>query len=49
MEITVEDGTLLKMNRIINPPQLRPSTLNKIHEGHLDIEKSYLKARDAVF
>ena len=49
MEITVEDGILLKMDRIIIPPQLRPSTLSKIHEGHLGIEKSYLKARDAVF
>ena len=48
MEITVEDGILLKINRIIIPPQLRPSTPNKIHEGHLGIKKSYLKARNAV-
>ena len=48
-EIAVEDGILLKMNRIIIPPWLRPRILNKIHEGHLGIEKSYLKARDAVF
>ena len=37
MEITVKDGIMLKMNRIIIPPQLISSTLNKIHEGHLGI------------
>ena len=49
MEVTVEDGILLKMFRIIIPPWLRPSTLCKIHKGHLGIKKSYLKARDSVF
>ena len=49
MEIAVKDGILLKMNRIIYPPWLRPSTLSKNHEGHLGIEESCLKARDAVF
>ena len=49
MEITVEEGIWLKMKRIIIPPWIRPSTLSKIHEGHLGIEKSYLKARHAVF
>ena len=49
MEIAVEDGILLKMNRIIIPPWLRPSTLSKIHEGHQGIEKNFFMARDAVF
>ena len=49
VEITAEDRILLKINRIIIPPWLTPSTLSKIHEGHLGIDKSYLKARDAVF
>ena len=49
MEIAVEDGILLKINRIIIPPWLRPSTLKKIHDGHLDIRKSYLKGKGAVF
>ena len=49
MELAVEDVILLKMNRIIIPPHLRPCTLSKIHKRHLCFEKSYLKARDTVF
>ena len=49
MEIAVEDGILLKINGNIFPLWLRTSTISKIHEGHLGIKKSYLKARDAVF
>ena len=49
VKITVEDGILQKMTRIIIRFWLRPSTLSKIHQGHLGTKKSCLKARDAVF
>ena len=48
-ELTVEDGLLLKGDRILIPPTLRPEILDIIHQGHLGQEKCLLRARTCVF
>ena len=39
-ELSVEDGLLLKGDRIVIPPSLQAGTLTKLHESHQGIEKS---------
>ena len=48
-EISLEDGLLLKSNRILIPESLRKETLEQIHEGHFGIDKCLLRARETVF
>lgn len=48
-ELSVANGLLLRHNRIVIPHSLRPDILQKIHEGHLGIEKCKRRARDAVY
>ena len=48
-ELTIEDGIILKQERIVMPTTLRHDTLNTIHHGHLGQEKCLLRARSAVF
>ena len=48
-ELTIEDGLVLKGDRIVIPPTLRPEILNIIHQGHLGQEKCLLRARTSVF
>lgn len=46
-----KDGLLLRGDRIVIPPTLRPEVLvlNTIHEGHIGQEKCLLRARTSVF
>ena len=37
-ELTVEDGVLLKGNRVCIPPELHDRTFYDLHDGHLGIE-----------
>ena len=48
-ELVVIDGLILKGETIIVPQALRKDVLAQIHEGHLGIERSKLRARDLVF
>ena len=49
-ELTIEDGLILKGDRFVIPPTLRPEVLNIIHQGHLGQEKCLLRERtSAVF
>ena len=48
-ELTIEDHLVLKGDRIVIPPTLRPEVLNIIHQGHLGQEKCLLRARTSVF
>nr|XP_061820643.1 uncharacterized protein K02A2.6-like [Nerophis lumbriciformis] len=48
-ELSVVDGLLLKRNRIVIPQTLRQDILQRIHEGHLGIEKCKRRARDTVY
>ena len=48
-ELTVEDGILLKNWKFIVPKNLQLVYIDKIHAGHLGINKSLQKAREYLF
>lgn len=48
-DLTVEDGLVVKGDRIVIPPSLRRQILNTIHAGHLGETKCLLSARQSVF
>lgn len=48
-ELSVVDGLLLKQSRIVIPQKLRRDILQRVHEGHLGVEKCKRRARDTVF
>ena len=47
--LTVENGILLKGNRICIPPELYDRTLSKLHRGHNDIEKMQHLTMDTFY
>ena len=47
--LSVSDGILLMGNRIVVPRRMREMMLNRIHEGHLGINKSRERANMSVF
>ena len=48
-ELTVENGILLKSHKFIVPMNLQSVYIDKIHAGHLGINKSLQKAREYLF
>lgn len=48
-ELTVIDGVILKNNHIVVPSVLRQDMLNKIHEGHMGIEKCRRRGRSVLY
>ena len=48
-DLSYVDGLLLMKDRIVIPEALRPDLLNRIHEGHLGIEKCKRRARESVY
>ena len=48
-EMTVDDGLLLRGNRIVVPQQLRKETLEKIHSGHQGMRKCQQRISTAVW
>ena len=48
-ELTVTDGIVFKGENIMVPPSMRPEMLQRIHMGHMGIEKSKQRARDVLF
>ena len=48
-DITIVDNLLLYRDRIIIPNGLRKDILNKIHQGHLGIDRCKKRARQSVF
>jgi hypothetical protein len=48
-ELIAVDGLIFKGESIVVPRTLRKSILAQIHEGHLGMERSKLRARELVF
>ena len=48
-EISEVEGVMLRGNRIIVPKSMRKEMKSRIHEGHLGIERSKARAREALY
>ena len=48
-ELSVEDGILLKGTRVIIPESMQSFILDRLHYGHLGIEKTRPRAKDSVY
>ena len=48
-ELTVMDSIVFKGQRVVIPKSMRNAILEKIHSGHMGIEKSCQRARDILF
>ena len=48
-ELAVEDGLILKGDRLVIPLSLQAEVLSKLHEAHQGIEKTRLRARSCVY
>ena len=48
-ELSVEDGIILKGNRVVIPSNLHVCILSQLHYGHQGIEKTKLRAKDSVY
>ena len=47
--LTLKDDLLLYGSRIVVPAAMQKETLNKLHEGHMGIERCRLRARTSVW
>ena len=48
-ELTIDNGLLLKGERVCIPPELYQRTLHDLHEGHKGIEKMQHLAREKIY
>ncbi|XP_064476830.1 uncharacterized protein K02A2.6-like [Ornithodoros turicata] len=48
-ELTVVDGLLFKGTKVVVPTSMRSEMLQRIHDGHLGINKCLIRARQLVF
>ena len=48
-EVNIQEGLLLRNERLIVPTSLRKEMLEKLHGSHLGIEKCKLRARDVLY
>ncbi|KAK2552099.1 Transposon Ty3-I Gag-Pol polyprotein [Acropora cervicornis] len=48
-ELSELNGVVLRGDRIVIPPSMRKEMLEKIHQGHMGIEKSKRRARDTLY
>ena len=48
-ELAMQDGIILRGERIVIPRSMRPEMLHKAHEGHLGINSCVRRARELIF
>jgi hypothetical protein len=48
-EISISDGLLFKLDKIIVPKSLQPAMLKLLHDSHMGIEKTKARARQILF
>ncbi|KAG1938993.1 retrotransposable element [Pimephales promelas] len=48
-ELCMSEGLLLRKNRIVIPQTMRKDMLQRLHEGHLGVEKCKRRAREAIY
>ena len=48
-ELSVQDGTVLRGERVVIPSSMRADMKRRIHAGHLGVNSCLRRARDVVF
>ena len=48
-ELSLADGVLLKVDRVVVLSSMRVDMLKRIHEGHIGIEKSKARAKEVMY
>jgi len=48
-ELSVQDGTVLRGERVVIPSSMRADMKRRIHAGHLGLNSCLRRARDVVF
>ena len=48
-ELSLADGVLIKVDRVVVPSSVRVDMLKRIHEGHIGIENSKARAREVMY
>ena len=48
-ELSLADGVLLKVDKVVAPSLMTADILKCIHEGHIGIEKSKARAREVMY
>ena len=48
-ELSVEDGVILKGDRVLIPESMRADVMKRLHAGHQGVEKCKLRAKISVF
>ena len=48
-ELSLADGVLLKVDKVVVSSSMRAGMLKGIHEGHIGIEKSKARAREVMY
>ena len=49
IELTVVNGVIFKGSRVVIPKSMQQSIKSKLHEGHLGIVLTQLRARNCVY
>ena len=48
-ELSVEDGVVMKGQRVVIPDSMKEDILEQLHYGHMGAEKTKLRAKDSVY
>ena len=48
-DISIEDGCIAYMGRLIIPPNLRKSCMESLHRGHPGMSKMHLRAKQILY
>jgi hypothetical protein len=48
-ELSLEDGLIYKLDRLVIPLKQREESLQTLHQGHFGVEKTKLRARETIF
>lgn len=48
-ELSLIDDVIVKSNKIVIPKSMRQDMLNRVHSGHMGIDKCLKRARDCIF
>jgi len=48
-ELSVEDGVVMKGQRVVIPDSMKEDVLEQLHYGHMGAEKTKLRAKDSVY